>query len=88
VLANGKLMVVDLGYIQGPFCTPEQAKATVARAEQLEAAGIGKSNFSCAGQDNMRLIVRIPPRKAKKILNQFPIKRKETYYGIPYSWLS
>ena len=78
---NADVIIVDLGYLT------EQAARD--RADALLAAGVSKRNLiwgpSTAEQ---RIHINIPPRKQQKILSQFPIEKKKTWFGANYSWLT
>jgi len=69
-------LLVDIGYI-GEAETKE-------RHDAILAYGIGRGNFSVEGFN--RLFVEIPPRKAEKFLDAFPVVPGETYFRATHHW--
>lgn len=69
-------VLVDLGSVD--------QKASRDRADALIASGISRTNLSIEGF--RRLLVKIPPRKIKKILEHFPIVEGATYWQTTHHW--
>lgn len=78
---SGKdVMIIDIGYVND-----ESARN---RADKLFGAGIGKKNLvwgPSTGQPRIHII--IPKSKREKILNDFPIQSKKTWFGATHSYL-
>lgn len=75
------VVIVDIGYV-----TDESARN---RADKLFAAGIGKNNLICGPSTGVsRLHMNIPKSKVAKIMADFPITAKKTWFGATHSYLS
>jgi hypothetical protein len=75
--ADGKLVVVDLGYAKD--ATSQEA------FDALRAAGLARRNFSWVGYGD-RLFANIPSRKVGTLLSKLPIVSGSTYWQSTHHW--
>ena len=71
-----EMLLVDLGYVND--------RRARDRADAIRAFGIGRQNFSIEG--NARLMFRVPPTKARRLFDEFPIVPGSTYWRSTHHW--
>ena len=71
-------VIVDLGYVKHP--------ASRKRCDFIVAMGVGKQNIQVVAFG--RLVIRIPPTKAKHVFSMCRgIRKRKTYSWTTHSWI-